>query len=266
MSRDELDPIWKALADPTRRRILDMLRESPRTTGDLCVPFKLSRFAIMKHLTILEEAGLVMVRRQGRERWNHLNVTPIQQVHERWVKPYEARWAASLLRLKEHLQPETQGANMPAQAATDFGAVQIDLEIAIKAKPQRVWQALVEETSRWWLKDFYSRPEAKGFIIEPRLGGHAYEDCGESGGQVWYTVVGLEPHKSLSLLGHLIPAFGGPAMTMLQLRLVAKGKGTTLQLSDAILGKVGEGKLTQTRDGWRMLFEDGLRAYVEGAA
>lgn len=264
MSRDELDPVWKALADPTRRRILDLLREGPQTTGDLCVPFKVSRFAIMKHLAILEEAGLVTVRRQGRERWNHLNVTPIQQVHERWVKPYEARWATRLLHLKEHLQPQ-QGATMPGQAA-EFGAAQVDLEITIKAKPQRVWQALVEETSRWWLKDFYSRPEAKGFVIEPRLGGRAYEDCGENGGQIWYTVVGMELHKSLSLLGHLTPAFGGPAMTMLQLRLSAKGKGTTLQLSDAIMGKVGEGKLQQTRDGWRMLFEDGLRAYVEGAA
>src|SRR2546426_761327 len=72
-SHDDLAPVWKALADPTRRAILDALRKGPRTTGDLCGRFDVTRFAVMKHLAVLEDAGLVLARRQGRERWNHLN-------------------------------------------------------------------------------------------------------------------------------------------------------------------------------------------------
>ncbi len=99
--KDALDPVWKALADPTRRRILDLLRDGPRTTGDLCGKFGgVTRFAVMKHLGILETAGLVIVKRQGRERWNHLNAAPIRAIYERWIDPYEEVWAARTSRLK----------------------------------------------------------------------------------------------------------------------------------------------------------------------
>lgn len=97
---DDLGLVWKALADPTRRRLLDLLREESRTTGDLCEQFGVSRFAVMKHLAILEQAGLVIVERRGRERWNYLNAVPIQQIYERWMSGYQAPWASSLLRVK----------------------------------------------------------------------------------------------------------------------------------------------------------------------
>src|SRR4051794_26681816 len=106
MNDDALDAAWRALADPTRRRILDELRDGPRTTGDLCRPFETTRFAIMKHLAVLEAAGLVLVRRQGRERWNHLNAVPIRQIYERWVRPHQARWAETLVNLKGHIETQ----------------------------------------------------------------------------------------------------------------------------------------------------------------
>ena len=96
----EDDLVWKALADPTRREILDALRKKPRTTGDLCEDFEMSRFGVMKHLTVLVEAGLVLVRREGRERWNHLNPAPIQKIYRRWIRPFETAAADGLLRLK----------------------------------------------------------------------------------------------------------------------------------------------------------------------
>jgi DNA-binding transcriptional ArsR family regulator/uncharacterized protein YndB with AHSA1/START domain len=264
-SGSHLESVWKALADPTRRQILDALRDGPRTTGQLCQPIELSRFAVMKHLNILEAAGLVVVRREGRERWNHLNAVPIQEIYERWVRPYQAVWARKLLGLKAQLeQGEQQNAmtNIP-MTQTAFGVAQIEMEISIKAKPERVWDALVNETSRWWLKDFYTSPATKRFVIEPHLGGRAYEDCKDGGGQIWYTVIGVHPPKSIMLLGILTPEFGGPAQTILQLTLKAAGKNTTLQLSDTIFGRVGDDKLTQTREGWMMLFDGGLRAFVE---
>ena len=152
----------------------------------------------------------------------------------------------------------------PLTQAT-FGVAQIELEIPIKAKVDRVWEALVHETSKWWHKDFYTSPSAKGFVIEPRLGGHAYEDSGEGTGQIWYTVIGVHPPNSIMLLGLLTPAFGGPAQTILQLNLKSSGKSTILQLSDTIFGKVGDEKLAQTREGWMLLFDGGLRAFTERA-
>src|SRR5689334_3650680 len=98
---DDLAYVWYALSDPTRRRLLDLLREQPQTTGSLSAYFAdLSRFAVMKHLTVLENAALITVRRRGRERWNYINAVPLQQIYERWLKPYEAEWANTLLGLK----------------------------------------------------------------------------------------------------------------------------------------------------------------------
>jgi DNA-binding transcriptional ArsR family regulator len=101
---DDLVPVWKALADPTRRQILDLLKGGPRTTGEVCARFRTSRFAIMKHLSILQRAGLVIVERRGRERWNHLNAVPLQRIYERWISGYAGLWAASLMRLKQHVE------------------------------------------------------------------------------------------------------------------------------------------------------------------
>ena|SRR5574341_10995 len=105
----ELEAVWKALADPTRRRILDLLRERPRTTNGLAAAFPVSRFAIMKHLRVLERAGLVLVERRGRERWNHLNAVPLRQIYDRWISGYADQWAGSLVRLKRHVEEKTVG-------------------------------------------------------------------------------------------------------------------------------------------------------------
>jgi uncharacterized protein YndB with AHSA1/START domain len=151
------------------------------------------------------------------------------------------------------------------KTAASFGIGHIELEVRIRAQPQRVWKALVDETSRWWHKDFYTSQEAKGFVIEAKLGGRMYEDWGNGAGQIWYTVTGVEPPRSLSLLGHLTPAFGGPAISMLQLNLKDEGGRTVLHLADTIAGKVNEDKPEFIREGWKTLFEDCLKTYVEGA-
>lgn len=100
----ELAPVFKALADPTRRAILDLLRDGAMTTGDLADRFEQTRFGIMKHLGVLVEAGLVVVRREGRQRWNHLNPLPIHEIARRWIRPFEAASADRLLRLKQRAE------------------------------------------------------------------------------------------------------------------------------------------------------------------
>src|SRR5262245_51941303 len=104
MSND-LDAVWKALSDPTRRAILDFLRGSPRTTTEIVEAFpNLTRFGVMKHIDVLREADLVHTREEGRRRVNSLNPAPIRQIYERWVSRYEEHWADTLLRLKEDVE------------------------------------------------------------------------------------------------------------------------------------------------------------------
>lgn len=102
------DAVWKALADPSRRRILDLLRAEPRTTGDLADRFDTTRFAVMKHLEVLVAAGLVIVDRRGRERWNHLNPVPIRELYRRWIRPFDAAPADALLRIKKAAEREDE--------------------------------------------------------------------------------------------------------------------------------------------------------------
>ncbi|MEM7305070.1 MAG: metalloregulator ArsR/SmtB family transcription factor [Planctomycetota bacterium] len=101
--RTEADPdrVWKALADPTRRGILDLLRVEPLTTGRLAARFDMTRFGVMKHLRVLAEAGLVLVEQRGRERWNHLNPVPIREIYRRWIRPFEEEDADRLLRIRQ---------------------------------------------------------------------------------------------------------------------------------------------------------------------
>jgi len=96
-----MDEVFKALADPTRRKLLDELyREDGQTLGALETGLPMTRFGVMKHLRVLEEAGLVKTRRRGREKLHFLNPVPIRLVHDRWVSKYAEPWAAGLSELK----------------------------------------------------------------------------------------------------------------------------------------------------------------------
>jgi DNA-binding transcriptional ArsR family regulator len=112
------DAVWRALASPLRRRILDLLAEGPRTTGSLADGFgDLSRFAVMQHLKVLEEADLVIARREGRQRFNHLNAIPIQRIYRRWVSRYTGRWADALVALKDEIE-ESEDDALGARSGT----------------------------------------------------------------------------------------------------------------------------------------------------
>ena len=107
-----LDPIWKALADETRRSILDFLRDGPRRTTEIVEQFPhLSRFGVMKHLRVLREAGLVIAHDEGRTCFNALNAVPIRQIYERWVSKFAGFWATTLVGLKDSLETEPSRAS-----------------------------------------------------------------------------------------------------------------------------------------------------------
>ena len=104
---DDLDEVWKALANHTRRRMLDLLAGGAMTTGGLANEFEdLSRFAVMQHLRVLEGADLVVARRQGRSRYNHLNPVPIQQVSDRWISRFHRPLTEALVDLKSTVESQ----------------------------------------------------------------------------------------------------------------------------------------------------------------
>lgn len=123
MPDDELDGIWKALSDVTRRSILDLLRHGPQTTTQIVEAFPhLSRFAVMKHIDVLRETGLIHTREERRQRINSLNVVPIRQIYERWVGRFEELWASHLLRVKEDAEakaPKVRTAHIEAATARE---------------------------------------------------------------------------------------------------------------------------------------------------
>ncbi len=99
------DLVFRALASPVRRDILDALKDNPQTTGELCARFSaLDRCTVMQHLKVLETADLVLAHKVGRVRWNHLNALPIKDIHDRWIGPHAAGAVSLLADLKAELE------------------------------------------------------------------------------------------------------------------------------------------------------------------
>ncbi|CAG4892307.1 ArsR/SmtB family transcription factor [Paraburkholderia saeva] len=129
-----MDDVFRALADPTRRSLLDELfKEDGQTLSALEARLPMTRFGVMKHLKLLEEAGLVVARRQGREKRHFLNAVPIQLIYDRWVSKYAAPWAATLSELKHQLEDRT---------------MEKVFEIYIKTTPERLWEAIINKEMR----------------------------------------------------------------------------------------------------------------------
>jgi DNA-binding transcriptional ArsR family regulator len=105
-ARRDDDLVFKALADSRRRRILDLLKEAPRTTGELCERFErsLDRCTVMQHIGVLERAGLIIARREGRVRWNYLNAAPFKDIYDRWISSYANAAVDLLARMKRDME------------------------------------------------------------------------------------------------------------------------------------------------------------------
>lgn len=250
------DLVWRALADPTRRRMLDLLRERPRTTGELDEVVTMSRFGVMKHLRVLEDAGLVLARREGRQRWNHLNPVPIQQLYERWIRRYEAHWAGSLTALQRRVETEAKG----APAMSDLGRIHIETETVIAAPRERVWWALTNETADWWGAP-YQRGEADDLLLDARPGGLLLERWADGGGAVWGTVTAVRSDAYLEIEGPI--GMPGPVAGVVRITLEAHDQSTLVRLSHEAVGKVDEQTQRNYRLGWDDLLGVRLKALVE---
>ncbi len=129
-----MDAVFRALADPTRRSLLDELfKQDGQTLSTLEQRLPMTRFGVMKHLKVLEEAGLVTTKRRGREKLHFLNPVPIRLVHDRWVSKYAEPWASALSGLKKRIEEET---------------MEKVFEIYIKTTPERLWEAITDSEMR----------------------------------------------------------------------------------------------------------------------
>src|SRR5687767_15103657 len=128
-----MDEVFRALADPTRRSLLDELyQRDGQTLGELEARLPITRFGVMKHLRVLESSGLIVTRRRGREKLHFLNPVPIRLVHDRWVSKYTEPWAAALTGLQTRLEERMEKV----------------FEIYIKTTPERLWEAITNEEMR----------------------------------------------------------------------------------------------------------------------
>lgn len=258
---DDLAPVFKALSEGTRRRILDLLHERPRTTGDLAAAFPLSRFAVMKHLGVLERAGLVAVRRRGRVRWNHLNTVPLQLLRERWMRPYEARWAESMTALKRFVERKGE-TTMPMESLNlKFGTMRIELDVPISAAPEAVFDALTGDVSAWWGRPYVHSDEARAILVEPKVGGRCWEDWGNGEGALYATVIALSRAKELKLAGPF--GMGGLCHSVVTYTLEAKEGRTILKVSHVAAGEIDEESRAQYAAGWEDLIRVRLTALLE---
>jgi DNA-binding transcriptional ArsR family regulator/uncharacterized protein YndB with AHSA1/START domain len=248
----DTDLMWRALADPTRRRILDLLRERPLITGEIAAHFAVSRIAVMRHLEVLSQAGLVTNRKRGRERWHYLNSVPLQKLHRRWADPAAAGFASALLRLQDTV--EAEGRHMEPIRPT----IDIALDIEIAGTPAAVFAALSKDIGGWWGHPFVTA-RATSLVLDPRLGG-LFAEKWENGGQVIASVTGWAQDEHLQLTGsfHLGVGVGVAAFD-----LTESGAGTLLRFSFRAIGVVDAEVAGAMSRGWAELVGTRLKTLVE---
>jgi DNA-binding transcriptional ArsR family regulator/uncharacterized protein YndB with AHSA1/START domain len=248
------DAVFRALADPSRRRILDLLKARPGTTvGELGERFEFSRFAVMKHLRVLEEVGLVVPRRAGKSKRLFLNAVPIQTIYDRWISQYSALWASRLTALKYSLEEEDR----PMPAATQVQHVHV---VHIRTTPEKLWQALTRPD---FTRQYYYDTEVRSTF--------------EPGAEIEYVRLNRDGTTKKVLTGQVLEAeanrrlvhtFSFPELpdepTRVTYEIVAIGEVVRLTMTHE--GFDGETETYRmVRGGWAPIF-DGLKTLLETGA
>ncbi|MEA2423970.1 MAG: hypothetical protein QOH13_380 [Thermoleophilaceae bacterium] len=236
-----VDEVFRALADPTRRSLLDELfREDGQTLSALEGRLPMSRFGVMKHLKQLEEAHLVVTRRRGREKLHFLNPVPIRVVHDRWVSKYAEPWAAGLSGLKSQLEATMEKV----------------FEIYIKTTPERLWQALTDPDERAKY-NFGCR------VTSDWAPGSEYQMSGPGGEGLWGRGENLEVEPPLRLVQSMnvlwdkdVEAEGTSRVTY---EIEPVGDSCRLRVTH---DQLREGANDQIYGGWPMILS-GLKTFIE---
>lgn len=187
MLEKELSPVFKALSDESRRRILDILKNKPGiSVGELTDFFEFSRFAVMKHLKVLSEANLLKIEKKGKFRNIYLNAIPIQMIYDRWISQYSKHWASSLTRLKYEIEGESRRMEELKQVYTLY----------IKTSANKLWDTLIQSsiTPEWF--------DGMAVTFEPKVGAKlTYDIKGQDGNKLSVVegdVLEFDPQKKLA--------------------------------------------------------------------
>src|ERR1700722_8158060 len=236
-----MDEVFKALADPTRRELLDELfRSDGQTLSALAERFEMTRFGVMKHLRQLEEAGLIVTRRRGREKLHFLNPVPIRLIHDGWVSKYAEPWAAGLAGLKRELETTMEKV----------------FEIYIATTPERLWEAITDPQIR-------AKYNFGAGIVSDWTPGSAYTFSHPAGGQVLGEGHNLEVDPPRRLVQTMTALWGEDVKAEGESRITweIEPVGDSCRLT-VLHDQLREGANDQLYGGWPMILS-GLKTWLE---
>jgi len=236
--------VWRAAANPLRRRLIELLADGPRTTGDLARAFTVSRFAVMKHLSVLERSGVITVQRRGRERWNALTV-------------------GSGLALEIRESRSGRVSQNPQEVGPD-SLFRIEQHVRFDAAPGRVFDALTFNISAWWGAPYLRSPQATNIVFEPQLGGRLLEEWGHRQGFIQGLVTAIRQDERLDVAGRI--AGGGCLSAVLEFRLTPAERGTRLAMVHRGVAEpdaAPPGLPSPFEAAWADLLGTRLKAFVE---
>ena len=254
------EAFWRALANPWRRRLLDLLRDGPRSTGDLAERLpEVSRYAVMQHLGVLTDAGLVVVERRGRQRFNYVNAAALRRSYDRWVDRYADGLAGELVALGRHLEEEGSMSDAPVHEVPRV--LRLESELRFRAPPERVFHALTDpDTILRWFPHTYGENRVKRVVFEQRVGGMQYEDWGDGRGYLYGQVTEWDPPWRYSVRSRLHP---GTVMDTLAI-VEPTAEGALLRSSRVIVGPISDEQERGIRfHGDLVRFADAIRGVVE---
>ena len=145
----------------------------------------------------------------------------------------------------------------------EASAARIELEVPIEASIDEVWQAVVERPDAWWVSELRCVPGESTVTLDARAGGNLVEKNDSGGSLLWFTVIAVDPPRSINLAGAIAPPFGGPCQAFLLLELVAQDGVTVVKMTNSLHGHVDESTLPDIEGGWKLLLENGLKRLVE---
>jgi len=237
----DVDEVFKALADPTRRSLLDELfREDGQTLSALGERCSMTRFGVMKHLKQLEDAGLIVTRRRGREKLHFLNAVPIRLIHDRWVSKYAEPWAAALSDLKNELESSMEKV----------------FEIYIRTTPQRLWEAITDG-------DIRSKYQFGARITSDWTAGSRFEMGNPKSGGLLGEGVNLEVDPPRKLVQSMVALWGedvkSEGTSRVTWEIEPVGDSCRLVVTH---DQLREGANEQLYGGWPMILS-GLKTWLE---
>lgn len=256
MNQLDLAPLWKALAEPKRRRIIQLLHKKARTTSEISSHFDVSRFAIMRHLKVLEQAGLIRTSREGRQRWNYLNDDLFQEVQQTYLEgnsggDYQLRDIVGFLSREEEGGRTT---------ATSFEDQPIHLEVELPTTPDRVFRALTDEIDVWWS---YRIATDSRIHLETQVGGRFYESFNSGGGALYALVTFIKPGEEIRLSGSMgLVEDTASNVVHIVLRSVSSDR-TQMTLTHRFIGRVSVITVDTFKRSWVELLTHYLKTFIE---